>query len=183
MLELIEVKKYSKYLGFVVAVAVSVVIFLNRDKFIALGKYGYPGIFLISILGNATIVLPVPVVLTAFIGGGLFNPIWVAVLTALGASIGELTGYLAGFSGRAVVKDDERLIKIEKKMRKHGLWVLFLLAAIPNPLFDLAGIVAGISKIPVWKYLVIVFFGKCIKFLVFSYLGAGSVELIGKYFS
>ena len=43
-------------------------LFFFRDKLINFESYGYLGIFVISVLGNATIVLPVPVILTAFLG-------------------------------------------------------------------------------------------------------------------
>ena len=36
--------------------------------------------------------------------GAIFNPIGVAVAAGLGAAIGELSGYLAGFSGQGVVE-------------------------------------------------------------------------------
>lgn len=171
-------QKFKKYIGLAAAFGISLAIFGFRGQFARLEKYGYLGLFLLSVFGNATVILPVPVVLTAFLAGGLLQPFAVAVFTALGASIGELTGYLAGISGRIVVDKNPQLEKVQDKMQKHGLWVLFVLAAIPNPLFDLAGIVAGVSKIPVWKYLTAVFLGKCVKFLIFSYLGAGAVGVI-----
>jgi uncharacterized membrane protein YdjX (TVP38/TMEM64 family) len=146
-------------------------VFLFRDKFVDLKSYGYLGIFLVSVLGNATIILPVPVILTAFLGGGIYNPLVVAFLTAFGATLGELTGYLAGTSGQAVIDKNPRLKKIESWMQKYGLWTLFVLAALPNPAFDLAGIVAGATKIPVWKYVLVVGTGKLVKFLGFAYLG------------
>jgi len=170
-------QKYAKLLGFFLAVVLSIVIFTFRGKFSNLEGYGYLGLFLISILGNATIVLPIPVVITAFLGGGIFNPLWVGVVVALGATIGELTGYLAGYSGKHLIKDDKKITRIEKWMKKYGLWTIFVLAIIPNPAFDLAGIVAGATKIPVYRYLIVVWAGKLIKFWIFSFLGAGAFKL------
>lgn len=174
-------KKHSYLLSLVFALVISVVIFIFRDKFVHLEGYGYLGIFLISVLGNATVVLPVPVILTAFIGGGIFNPFIVGVVTAVGAAIGELTGYLVGYGGRVVIKDDKKLVRIEGWMKKYGLWVLFVLSAIPNPFFDLAGIVAGATGVPVYKYLIVVTLGKMVKFITISYLGAGSIGLLDRY--
>jgi len=173
---------YSKVLSLFFAVIVSITVFIFRDKLVNLQGYGYLGIFLISILGNATVILPVPVILTAFIGGGIFNPLWVGIIAAMGASIGELTGYLVGYGGKVVIKNDKKLVKIEGWMKKHGLWVLFILSAIPNPLFDLAGIVAGATGVPVYKYLIVVTLGKMIKFLTISYIGASSVGLLDRFF-
>jgi len=164
-------EKTKKILGLTLAIAISFAVFAFRDRLVDLKGYGYLGIFLISILGNATIILPVPVVLTAFVGGGIFNPFWVGAITAVGASIGELTGYLAGAAGQIVIAKDQRLQKIESWMHKYGLGALFVLAAIPNPAFDLAGIVAGATRIPVWKYFLAVTLGKMIKFFIFALLG------------
>lgn len=174
-------KKHSYLLSLIFALVISVVIFIFRDKFVQLEEYGYLGIFLISVLGNATVILPVPVILTAFIGGGIFNPFIVGIVTAVGAAIGELTGYLVGYGGKVVIKDNKKLIKIEGWMKKHGLWVLFVLSAIPNPFFDLAGIVAGATGVSVYKYLIVVTLGKMVKFITISYLGAGSIDLLDRY--
>lgn len=174
-------KNYQKLGGLVFAVLISAAIFIFRDRFVNLQGYGYLGLFVLSILGNATIVLPVPVVLAAFLGGGIFNPFLVGLVVSLGATIGELTGYAAGASGKYLFKEGEKIKKVRHWMDKYGLWTLFILAAIPNPAFDLAGIVAGATGIKVYKYLIVVFLGKLIKFLTISYLGAGSVGVLGKY--
>lgn len=171
-------KKYQKAVGLVFVLLLSVVIFIFRNRFTDLEGYGYLGLFLISVLGNATIVLPTPVVLTAFLGGGIFNPFWVTIVVSVGATLGELTGYVAGASGKYLIKENTKIEKVKKWMDKHGLWTLFVLAAIPNPFFDLAGIIAGASKIPVYKYLIVVTLGKIIKFGTISYLGAGAFGII-----
>ncbi len=165
----------------VVAVVLSILIFIFRGEFVRLEGYGLFGLFILSIIGNATIVLPVPVVLTAFLGGAIFNPFLVAVVVSLGATIGELTGYMAGVGGGAFVEKDVRIQKVKKWMDKYGLWTIFFLAAVPNPLFDLAGIIAGATKISIYKYLPIVWAGKLIKFGIFSYLGANSAGFIDKF--
>lgn len=175
-------KKNSPVLGILFAVIISVVVFVFRDKFVDLKNYGYLGLFALSILGNATIILPVPIILTAFLGGAVFNPLIVGVVVSLGATIGELTGYLAGLSGGEMAQDNPKVQKIKKWMDKYGLWALFALAAVPNPLFDLAGIVAGATKIPVYKYLIVVWLGKLVKFVAISYIGAGSINAIDKIF-
>ena len=43
-------------------------------------------------------------------------------------------------------------------------------------LLDLAGIVAGATKIPIYKYVSVVFSGKLVKFLAVSYIGAGIIR-------
>ena len=173
--------KYKKIitLVFIVLMSISIIIFWDEIK--KLESYGYLGIFIISILGSATIVIPAPTILVTFVGGGIFNPFFVGLVSALGATIGELTGYLAGYSGRAIINKEEKLVKVEGWMKKYGLWTIFVLAAIPNPLFDLAGMVSGAGRIPVWKFLSVTFLGKIIKFMVIAFIGAGSLKVLGTF--
>ena len=173
--------KYKKIIALVFVVLMSASIVLFWDKIKQLETYGYLGIFIISILASATIIIPAPTLLITFIGGGIFNPFLVGVISALGATIGELTGYIAGSSGRAIINKEEKLIKIEGWMRKYGLWTIFVLAIIPNPLFDLAGMVSGAGRIPVWKFLLVTLAGKTIKFLAVAFIGAGSVSVLGSF--
>lgn len=173
--------KIQSILALTIAILITVIVFIFRNKIIFLNTFGYFGIFLLSILGNATIILPIPSILAAYLGGGIFNPILVGIIAAFGATIGELTGYLAGFAGRTIIEDPKKLKKIESWMKKYGLWTVFVLAVIPNPLFDLAGIASGMLKIPVWKYFLVTFMGKTIKFLGIAYLGASSFNLIERF--
>jgi len=180
-LKMVKLDNLKKLIGLVFVVALSVIIFIFRDKLVNFESYGYLGIFVISVLGNATIILPIPVILTAFLGGGIFNPFLVGLISSFGATIGELTGYVVGRSGRVVIKDNVKFGKIEKWMARYGLWTIFVLAIIPNPAFDLAGIVSGAAKIPVWKYFLVTWSGKFIKFLTFAYIGSGSSEMVDKF--
>lgn len=174
-------KKFYKFLGLFFAVAISVVIFIERNNFSGLSGYGLGGLFLLSVIGNATVLLPVPVILTAFVAGAVFNPPVVALIVSFGASIGEITGYLAGYGSEEIIQKDIRLLRAKGWVKKFGLWAVFILAVIPNPFFDLAGIVSGATEVPVYKYFFVVWLGKFIKFAVFAYLGANSILFIDKF--
>jgi membrane protein YqaA with SNARE-associated domain len=175
---------FMRILALMVVLSISIFIFSIRDQVQELAKFGYPGIFLLSILANSTILLPAPGILFVFTLGAVFNPIGVAISAGLGAAIGELTGYLAGFSGQAVVENYDSYERIRNWMESHkklrNLSIL-VLAFIPNPFFDLAGIAAGTMKIPVLQFLVFCSIGKILKMLAIAYAGASSFHwLIGK---
>jgi membrane protein YqaA with SNARE-associated domain len=156
-------------------------VFSIRNRAQELAQYGYPGIFLLSILSNATILLPAPGILFVFAMGAVFSPLGVAIAAGLGAAIGELSGYLAGFSGQQVVENIQTYERIRTWMEKHK-WLSYLailvLAAVPNPFFDLAGIAAGTLKIPIFNFLFFCIIGKTMKMLFFAYAGATSFKWI-----
>jgi len=171
-----------RILALVVAVAITIFIFSIRGKIEQLAGYGYPSIFLLSLLANATIIIPAPAIALSFAFGAVFNPLWVALAAGLGAAIGEITGYLVGFSGQGVVDDVQIYNKLEKWTAKRGALLILILAFIPNPFFDLAGIAAGALRMPFGSFFLWTWLGKTIKMLFFALAGAASIDWIMNLF-
>jgi len=168
-------KKFNillRILVILLVIVLSVALVINHEKISGLKRFGYPGIFLISVLSNASLLLPVPGLLVTSTMGAVFNPFWVAVTAGCGAAVGEISGYLAGYSGQMIVEQRDIYQKIKKWMSKYGGWTILVMAFIPNPLFDAAGIASGMLKIPLWYFLAFCTVGKILKMLVFAYGGA-----------
>lgn len=172
----------ARVLALIVVIGITLFIFAIRDQVEQLGVYGYPGIFLLSILANATVILPAPGLAITFAMGAVFHPVGVALAAGTGATLGELTGYLAGFSGQSIVENTEAYERFKGWMKRNAAWTLALLAFIPNPLFDLAGVAAGALRIRLPRFLVWVWLGKTLKMLVFAYAGAYSLEWLARWF-
>jgi uncharacterized membrane protein YdjX (TVP38/TMEM64 family) len=153
-------------------IGLTVVLFIFRDKVKQLEGLGYPGIFFVSLLSNATLILPVPGVLFTSAMGAVFNPWWVALAASTGATIGELSGYLAGFSGQAIIENKKWYDRVTNWMKKFGDVTILVLAFVPNPIFDVAGMAAGALKMPLWRYLLWSWIGKTGKMLLFAFGGA-----------
>jgi membrane protein YqaA with SNARE-associated domain len=164
-----------RILSLLAVIAISVWIFSIRDKASQLAAFGYPGIFIISILANATVLLPAPGVMVVFTMGSIFNPLIVGIVAGVGSAIGELSGYMAGYSGQAVIERSDIYNRIHPFIDKYGAATIFVLAAVPNPFFDLGGIAAGVLKMPVRTFLTWCVLGKIIKMLIFAYAGAYSI--------
>jgi len=165
-----------RVLALAAVIGITVYIYNIRERVDEFAAYGYPGIFLIMLMANATVILPAPGVAVVFAMGSIFNPILVALAAGTGGAIGELSGYLAGFSGQAIVENTQTYDHITPWVQKYGVWAILVLSAIPNPFFDLAGIAAGVAKIPVWKFLLFCWVGQIIKMAMFAYAGAYSID-------
>lgn len=157
-------------------------IFSIRDYVQEYAAFGYPGIFLVMLMANATVIIPAPGVAVVFAMGNLFNPFLVGLAAGLGGAIGELSGYLAGFSGQGVVENTKVYERIQPWIQRYGAWVILVLSAFPNPFFDLAGIAAGAAKIKIWKFLVFGWIGQTIKMWAFAYAGAHSISWVTNLF-
>jgi membrane protein YqaA with SNARE-associated domain len=158
--------------------AISVLIFSFRDRFAELAAIGYPGIFLVSLLGNATIILPAPSLALVFAMGSALPPLLVGLAAGVGEALGELTGYAAGFGGRAVIEDQKVYDRLEDWMQRRGGITVFVLSVFPNPFFDLAGIAAGSLRYPLWRFLLVCWLGKTIKTIVVAWAGSQSITLV-----
>lgn len=165
-------------IAFVVAITLYIVSI--RDEAERLAAYGYPGIFVLSILANATVILPAPGVAITFAMGGVFHPIGVALAAGSGAALGELTGYLAGFSGRGVAARAPVFERLAAWTMRNGGWAVMLMAFIPNPFFDVAGAAAGALRMPIAKFLAWAWVGKVLKMLLFAYAGSASIDWLAR---
>ncbi len=155
------------------AIFFTAVLIYNRDQIKNFGSLGYPGIFLVALLSSATVFVPLPGIMFTTAMGAVFNPLWVALAAGVGAGLGEMSGYLVGFSGRELVNKTAWHERVEGWIRKYGIWIIILLASIPNPAFDFVGFTAGVLKLPVWEFLLGAIIGNIIKMLLFAYGGAG----------
>jgi uncharacterized membrane protein YdjX (TVP38/TMEM64 family) len=170
--------KLIRAFAFLAVIALSVLIVLYGNRLAALGAYGYPGLFLLNLLASATLILPAPGLALAFAAGATLNPFLVGLAVGTGSALGELTGYIAGASGRGMVEGDANYPRVSRWMEKKGLLVLFVLSIVPNPIFDVAGIVAGAMRIPVWKFLIVTWGGKVIKSTLVALAGAGAMQAL-----
>jgi uncharacterized membrane protein YdjX (TVP38/TMEM64 family) len=171
----------TRILALLFVVAISIFIYSIRDRAQELEKYSYPGIFLLSILSYATVILPAPGVAVVFTMGAVFNPWIVALVAGTGAAIGELIGYLAGYSSQPVVERVSIYQRMVSWVEKYGSVAILVFSALPNPFFDLTGIAAGALKMPVKKFLIWTWLGETLKMLIFAFAGAYSLNnLFGK---
>ena len=171
----------ARLLALILVIALSLLIFNLRSQAERLAIYGYPGIFLLSFMAYATVLLPAPGVAVVFTMGSVFHPLGVALAAGLGAALGEVSGYLTGFSSQAAVERAAAYERLTGWMRKNGPLTILLLSAVPNPFFDLAGVAAGALKLPIPKFLLWCWIGETLKMLFFAYAGATFLDTIFKF--
>jgi len=149
-----------------------------RDDLQDLAGYGYTAVFLVGLVSNATVILPVPGLAVSSLLGGVFNPWLVGLVGGIGQALGELSGYLLGYSGQMLVDANPTYSRLVGWMRRTGSLTIFLLAIVPNPLFDLGGIAAGALRFPVWKFWLSCAAGKVLKNAAFALAGYYGAETL-----
>ena len=161
-----------------IAVALNIIAYLiiPPDLAYRLGSLGYIGVFLITLISNATIVVPIPYFgLVAALSPGL-SMVGVGIAGALGSVIGESVGFFVGRSGRGVV-EQTRFYRWVQRQLEHpwrAFVVLFALSAPPNPAFDVAGLTAGAMGLPYWIFLSAVFLARLVRFGIVAFVGGAT---------
>ena len=158
-------------LTLLLAVGITIPIVLLRDEIGQFSQYGYPGLFVLTFLGSAALFLGAPVFAFAMAAGAALNPITVGIIAGLGSALGELTGYLAGFGGNRLLQRQPFYATLETWMHRRGVLVIFLLGVIPNPIFDVGGVIAGASRVPMWQFVLAGWFGKSLRLMLLAYGG------------
>ena len=155
---------------FVLALGITIALFVMRHEILKLGNYGYLGTFLLSLGTNATIILPMPSILMILPLGATFNPLYIGLAAGLGGALGEMTAYVIGYTGRGIWHDNPNYVKAVGWLKRWGMLIVFIFAVTPMPL-DIMGIAAGNLRLPVWKFFLPAWPGKTIKYIVLAYAG------------
>ena len=148
-------------------------------------SFGYLGIFIVSFVGSATIIVPVPVFLPVFLAGSVMNPWLVGIVGGAGSALGELTGYVVGRGGEKLVnaKHKKWLDRAEKWFEKHGAFpVIILFAATPLP-DDILGIICGAIKYDIKKFFVGELIGKIILAVGLAWAGHYGIQWLLNIFA
>jgi uncharacterized membrane protein YdjX (TVP38/TMEM64 family) len=182
--EVVANKKTSKWVyalgifGIVITILMAVAIIIYKDEVRDLQNYGYFGAFFISLLGGATVIVPVPMLAIVFALGGVMPYPWlVAIFAALGEVVGAMTIYATGRgAGHAISQSKHTRVqkyydKLLNLIRKRGTITLLIVTSIVNPFFYPAAFAAGALKFGLKKYIPIVLVGKLIKSFTVVYAG------------
>jgi len=167
-------KKLVPLLILLLVIAITVGLFFygrNPEVVAKLASYGYLGAFLISLVGNATVLLPgivLPILsglgIVLYSANGLVSPVIIGLAGGAGAAIGEIVGYIAGYSGRGLVENNKLYERLVDWVRQWGAVAIFVFALVPL-FFDLVGLAAGVLRFPLWKFVLLCWLGRTLLYV------------------
>jgi membrane protein DedA with SNARE-associated domain len=143
-------------------------------------QIGYPALFLIGAVGALLLFLPVPMLPLVFAGGSMLDPYTVALTAAAGMTTGMAITYLAGTLGRRPMF---RLLysrrqwyakwirRTRREYRSRTIVSSFVIAAVPNPVYNYSGLIAGSMRISMRRFCFGTFLGKTSQALVVALAG------------
>lgn len=169
-------------LAIVISVAVIVLSTRFKDALIAFGQLGLVGLFVLSVVGNATVLIPAPVFVVACAAAPIYGVLATGLVAGMGSAVGEMTGYMAGYGGTAVLPQGRVYQRLHNLMERFGPLVIFLMALVPNPMFDVGGLIAGVLKMHPLAFLVATAAGKSLRLILVALACNGGLPFLTQFF-
>lgn len=136
-------------------------------------EFGYSGLFISAFLAATILPLSSEVVLSALLLNGL-SPIALVTVATTGNVLGSLANYALGYwASLEVIKkwlkiSEEEFVRAEQRFVKYGLFSLCFawVPVIGDPLT----VIAGILRVRLVWFMILVTAGKLMRYIVISYL-------------
>lgn len=168
--------KMSAIFIFVLSLVLSVAFFVFKDFFSEATSFGLIGLFFINFVSSASLFVAAPAFFAVIVGGSIYPPLVVGLIASLGAALGDMVGYLFGFSGRKLTRKklerNPKILFLEKHFKKYGALIILIMAFIPNPIFDAIGIFAGVLNYSPIRFFVIMFLGRFLRYWLLAKVAA-----------
>jgi uncharacterized membrane protein YdjX (TVP38/TMEM64 family) len=185
-------KRYIPLLTLIAILAIGTTLFLvfgrHPERVAEFKNYGYLGAFLVSLIGNATVLFPgivLPILAglgVVFYGvNGLAGPVIVGLVGGAGAGIGETIAYLAGYSGRGIIGNNRLYGRVGDWLKRWGFLAIFLFSIMPL-FFDLVGLAAGALRFPLRKFILACWLGRTVLYTAVAVLAALGWQTVLPYF-
>src|SRR5438034_6033539 len=152
-------------------------------------RWGYAGLFGIVLFRSASVLLPMPGGGIIFAAGGLLDPIAgipapiaVGFVAGFGGSLGELTCYAAGLGGSAMSKHRAIYRRVKGWVERRAFLTVFVMTLAPGPLFDVAGIAAGATRVPIRVFYPALLSGKVLRDMTVAFAGYYSLDLFADWY-
>ena len=136
-------------------------------------ELGYIGLFISAFLAATILPLSSEVVLSTLLLNGL-SPVALVTIATLGNVLGSLANYALGYwASLKVIKkwlkiSEDEFVRAEQRFAKYGLFSLCF-AWVPI-IGDPITVIAGILRIRLLWFVLLVTAGKLIRYIVVSYL-------------
>ncbi len=181
---------YLGALGIVATIVLCVAAIYYKDELVNmeyLAGYSLLGMLIIAFIAGSVFsftAVPIPYILLVFTlpsvlapQWGILAPIWVGIISALGATLGQLLTFMIGYgssslSQRVTTKINNRFYTgAIEWAKKHGSWAVFIMSAVLNPLHLPMTIAIAALRFPPPKFFLFSLLGNMVKSSFIAFCG------------
>jgi len=152
---------------------------------------GIWGVFVIAFADSALLGMPVDFIVATYVYQDRKRMLIYVAMASLGSALGSIPLYVIGYlGGEKVLRkriSEERFLKIHRSFEQHEFWALMFPGMLPPPMpFKIFVLGAAVFEMKFRDFLVAIFAGRFVRFLVLSVLvlwfGPQIVGLFGGVF-
>ena len=149
---------------------------------------GIWGVFMIAFADSALLGMPVDFVVATYVYQDRRRLLLYIAMASLGSALGSIPLYIVGYlGGEKVLRkriSEERFLKIHRSFEEHEFWALMFPGMLPPPMpYKIFVLGAAVFEMRFRDFLVAIFLGRFVRFLVLSILvlwfGPPIVGLLG----
>ena len=163
----------------------------------SVSRYGLAGMFLLAFITCSAlsitpfaipywaVTLTLPTILAPRYG--IWAPVFVALVTAIAACLGQFITYMIGYGGRTFSEKLSRRLSPQTYdrsvnwMKRSGSWAVFFMTLIPNPINLPMTITVALLKYPPLKFLLFSFLGIGLRSLLIAFSGYYGIDIINQW--
>jgi len=136
---------------------------------------GIWGVFVIAFADSALLGMPVDFVVATYVYHDRRRLLLYVAMASLGSALGSIPLYIVGYlGGEKVLRkriSEKRFLKIHRSFEQHEFWALMFPGMLPPPLpFKIFVLGAAVFEMRFRDFLVAIFLGRSVRFLVLSLL-------------
>jgi len=136
---------------------------------------GIWGVFVIAFADSALLGMPVDFVVASYVHQDRRRLLLYVAIASLGSALGSIPLYVVGYlGGEKVLRkriSEERFLKIHRSFERHEFWALMFPGMLPPPMpFKIFVLGAAVFEMRFRDFLVAIFLGRFVRFLVLSML-------------
>jgi membrane protein YqaA with SNARE-associated domain len=152
---------------------------------------GIWGPFVIAFADSALLGMPVDFIVATYVHQDRRRMLLYVAMASLGSALGSIPLYIVGYLGGEKVLckriSEERFLKIHRSFEQHEFWALMFPGMLPPPMpFKIFVLAAAVFEMRFRDFLVAIFAGRFVRFLVLSILvlwfGPQIIGLLGGVF-
>jgi len=136
---------------------------------------GIWGVFVIAFADSALLGMPVDFIVATYVYQDRRRMLLYIAMASLGSAVGSIPLYVIGYlGGEKVLRQrisEERFLKIHRSFERHEFWALMFPGMLPPPMpFKVFVLAAAVFEMRFRDFLVAIFAGRFVRFLVLSVL-------------
>jgi membrane protein YqaA with SNARE-associated domain len=136
---------------------------------------GIWGVFVIAFADSALLGMPVDFIVASYVYQDKHRMLLYVAMASLGSAVGSIPLYLIGYAGGEKVLrkriSEERFQKIHESFERNEFWALMFPGMLPPPMpFKVFVLAAAVFEMKFRDFIVAIFAGRFVRFLVLSIL-------------